>query len=129
MYHIYHLTLKVEFKYPKVKINISNFSGVNPLSNFRGGGLADTSMWKAKESCRGPGASRGPSDLRPDALPTELSRLCRSWQPNTYHNTASGIPGSPADSGSRALPSTSILDEAVAAEGRGGSTALYESDP
>ena len=29
-------------------------------------------------SCRDPGSSRGSSDLQSDALPTELSRLCRS---------------------------------------------------
>ena len=39
--------------------------------------VSDTSMSfvTATKSCRDPGSNRGPSDLRSDALPTELSGL------------------------------------------------------
>ena len=30
-----------------------------------------------KKWCRDPGSNRGPPDLQSDALPTELSRLCK----------------------------------------------------
>ena len=33
----------------------------------------------ARRKCRDPGSNRGPSDLRSDALPTELSRLRSEW--------------------------------------------------
>jgi hypothetical protein len=36
---------------------------------------SDTTYKLHARKCRDPGANRGPSDLRPDAFPTELSRL------------------------------------------------------
>ena len=45
------------------------------------------------QNCRDPGSNRGPSDLRSDALPAELSRPLVKQPPNTQ--TASGAPKHP----------------------------------
>ena len=41
---------------------------------------AATPRAQGKGVCRGPGSSWGPSNLRSDALPTELSRLWQEWR-------------------------------------------------
>ena len=38
----------------------------------------------AQAKCRDPGSNRGPSDLQSDALPTELSRLCKDCSLGKY---------------------------------------------
>ena len=60
------------------------------------GNEKENEQMKKRKTCQDPGSSRGPADLQPDALPTELSRLlivCRAQSlTQLQHHAQGGTP-------------------------------------